>query len=227
MFKHLVIIYILLVLGGCAMTQEPIALSPEFKTDTNHVIGIAVAKLPEGNTHETGGMGLVDIVIVNEVMSPLTDHLKTLDFTELYEIKDMMDEKLKESQKKTVVINEPLDLEQFSESTKKDGFADRDFTSLKEQYDIDTLLLVTVKQVGTTRDYYGFLPLTDPQTYINSFGQIINLSDNSLIWHHNEEIIQPVTGDWDEQETGYPNITNGVYQALDLNKTNIVNNLEL
>jgi hypothetical protein len=105
------------------------------------------------------------------------------------------------------------------------GFATRDFTSLKAKYGIDQLVVLEVQAAGTIRSYYGFIPTGAPQGYFSCRGSLIDLSNNKLLWTAVGVQSVPIDTPWDQPSESYPNVTTAFYRALEGAKTMMVENL--
>jgi len=213
-------------LSGCASVQKPVGFSESYWQDTSATVGIAASVLPEANTWETGGMGLVDLAIVDAAMKKLTTHLKSQDLSEFLQIRGEANRIFSAAGFQTVVLDNEINLDDYKKAKSKAGFVKKNFNPLKEDHGLDQLFLLTVTQAGTTRGYYGFLPTSEPQAIFKVSAQIINLADGKILWFHREEQIREITGEWDEPDANFPNITNALYQSLDAAKENIISELQ-
>jgi len=74
--------------------------------------------------------------------------------------------------------------------------------------------------VGTIRDYYGFIPLGAPRSIFTGLGQLIDLSNNEVLWHKPVNIQKVVPGNWDEES--YPGLTNVIFQTLNQGKSELI-----
>jgi hypothetical protein len=98
----------------------------------------------------------------------------------------------------------------------KQGYSRVDFRELKEKNGYGKLLLITINdyKFGISRGYYGFMPLTDPYVSMMGVAQMIDLEDNSLLWHYAFNISKFSEGPWDEPPN-FPGLTNAIYQAVE------------
>lgn len=215
----------LLVLAGCA-TQPPVAIDDTYWNDTSKKVGIAFSPLPKATGHKTGSQGLLDIAINEAVADKVDQHLESLSLEEFYEVRDIVAKFFQDKGFNVVVLEESIDANNLSKNKdKKTGYADKDFTALRQEHNIDQLLYFNLVAAGTIRSYYGFIPTSDPKGYFLGHGMLINLDDNKLLWYKNSFAEQPVAGEWDQPDTAYPNLTNAVYKALEQGKANLVGDI--
>lgn len=215
------IVSIAILFTGCASVQTPIAYTPEAITRENSTIGIAITEIPKADTWEMGNIGLLDMAIISAATNDLTKHLQSLDLSEFNNINTALKIELEKAGYKTLVINDPVTMEKRAKTSKKENFSKYDFTDLKEQHQITHLLLIEPYAAGTIRSYYGFAPTSDPQAKFSAKGSLIDLETHALLWFQNEDQVLAINGEWDESDLDYPNLTNSLYQALNMAKENL------
>jgi hypothetical protein len=113
-------------------------------------------------------------------------------------------------------IDEPIDigkLDKFSVQSGETPFAKLDFRKLKTD-DMDKLIVISVNRVGTVRNYYGFIPLDAPQADLSLTGQMVDLSNNHLLWYTVESKTMPIPEPWD-QAPGFENVSGAVLANVD------------
>lgn len=223
MKKGLPILFSILVLfvSGCVSVQPPIAYTKQNLNQEASVIGVAVTDIPKADTLEMGNIGLLDMAIIAAASSELTEHLNSLDLSEFADIKTNLKKILSEQGYQVILIEDAVSMKDRKKVSKQENFSKYDFSDLKQQHAISHLLLIEPYLAGTIRSYYGFAPTSDPQAKFSARGSLINLSDNSLAWYHDEDQVLPITGEWDEGDIQFPNVTNAVYKALNLAKDNL------
>jgi hypothetical protein len=216
-------------LAGCVTVTPNFSARPDFWEHKQAVIGVALADFPKPTAYKGGSQGLLDIAINNANAGPLEEHLNSLDISKVADISDRIAGYLTAKGFRVKQIKEPVkigelkDLEKDKSSAPNSPHSSRDFTPLKAKYGIDKLVLITVTQVGTVRNYYGFFPIGAPAGITSMLGQAINLADNSLEW--NQVITQTVPSadpNWD-QPPQYPGLTKAVYTALDQSRNLLYN----
>lgn len=200
---------------GCAHVQKPIQMDTAYLTTNTNKVGVAISTAPEATYQMLGNIGLIDMAVISGATGELSDHLKTLSPKEFGRIKETAIKALNQKGIKTVSIDEEIDLSTLPDTSGKEGFSARNFESLKKKYDINSLLLLRLSSFGIKRNYYGFIPTTEPNSYASIEGQLIDLSTNALKWYYQEQLEDSIEEPWDEPEAKYPNVTNGVYQTIE------------
>ena len=229
--KFLIVVMSLFVLAGCVGMQHKIDMDPKFWSNKDQVIGVAVAKLPTPKTMKTGSQGLIDILINDANASDLDKHLATIDLSSIEAMSDKIVSYLNGKNISAKKIDDPIDIEALKELAEIDSsqtaggkiFADRDYRALKDQYQVDKLLLITVKHIGTMRSYYGFIPTSAPVGSSQVTGTIINLSDNQLEWSQSatQNVPNPES-EWDVPPN-FPGLTKATMSAYEQSQQMLLN----
>lgn len=206
---------VFLLLVGCAAQQEPIALTSSFYADDGKNIGILRTEVPTATTIYTGEIGLLDYAIISAVNSDLDGHLATLTFPEYDSFIDEVSLSIKRAGFNVTVIDEPLTKEQTKNLNKpKEGISINDFSQYKSKYNLDYLMVINFRNIGTTRSYYSMVPTSEPSAISQINGQIIDLNTDALYWYAEMISRKDIQTPWDEKEARYPNLTNAIYQSL-------------
>lgn len=221
----LIVIALTVLFTGCVSVQPPIAYTPDAIAKENTLVAIGVTQIPQADTWEMGNIGLLDLAIISAATSNLTEHLRGLDLNEFGDIKLSIDKQLTEMGYKTLVLEEPVLMEKRKKTSKKENFSKFDFSDLQQQHKASHLLLVEPYAAGTIRSYYGFAPTSDPQAKFAAKGYLIDLETHALLWFHNEDQVVAISGEWDEGDLDYPNLTNSLYKALNIAKENLESKL--
>jgi hypothetical protein len=207
-----------LIMGlvGCAPAR--MSLKPSFWKETQHKVGVATLAAPKLAAYRAGSEGLLDMAINSAMSGSLEAHLQSLDASKFAAVADQYVEKLNErglnARRLSKTVN-PLTMSPFT-SEAPGEFAERDLRPLAEQEGIDMLILLSLQQCGTTRKYYGFIPLGPPEALCVSKGELIDLRTNQIAWRAYPEIseaILPVEGEWD-QAPDYRNVTLAIDKAM-------------
>jgi len=213
------------VLTGCAI-QGPVPLDKAYWTNKPESVGVVVTKLPPVTTHKVGSQGLLDMAINNAMAGPLEKHLSALKLDEFRESGYVIEKHFAKQGVPVKFIEEELDLTKLPKVKKAPkGTTALDFASLRNKYGVDQLVVLEAIAAGTVRSYYGFVPLNAPQGYFAGRGTLVDLKDNKIHWLANTTQQVVVEDPWDEEESGYPHVTNAFYRALEAGKTGLIRDL--
>jgi hypothetical protein len=207
-----------LIMGliGCAPAR--MSVKPSFWKETQLKVGVATMPAPKLAAYHAGSEGLLDAAINSAMAGSLEAHLQSLDTSKFATVADQYVEKLNErglSARRLAKTVNPLTMQPFTEQSSSE-FAERDMRPLAEKEGIDMLILLSLQQCGTTRDYYGFIPLGPPKALCVSKGEMIDLKTNQITWRaypESKEATLPVEGEWD-QAPDYRNVTRAVDRAM-------------
>jgi hypothetical protein len=207
---------LLLSLIGCATIQAPIPLSSNVFDYKTKKIGIIYTDIPKAETVYTGSIGLLDYAIISATNNSLDKHLATLSFPEYETFVKSIRENLENNGLDLVLVDPPLN-RKAAKGLKRptEGQSKNDFSTQQSKYNLDMILLIDFKSVGTTRSYYGFIPTSEPLAQSVITGQLIDLSSNELLWYSNTVTKKTIPTPWDEVDGSFPNLTTTVYQSLD------------
>jgi len=203
-------------LVGCAPAR--MSLKPSFWKETQLKVGVATLPAPKLAAYRAGSEGLLDMAINSAMTGSLEAHLQSMDASKFNTVADQYVEKLNErglnARKLDKPVN-PLTMQPFT-SQSSGEFAERDLRPLADKEGLDMLILLSLQQCGTTRKYYGFIPLGPPEALCVSKGEMINLKTNEIQWRAYPEVqdaLLPVSGEWD-QAPDYRNVTVAVDKAM-------------
>lgn len=217
------------LLGGCATAGSDFSTRPELWEQKQAVVGVAVAELPKPTTYKGGSEGIFDFAINDAKAKPLERHLSRLDISNVTGLSDRIAAYLRSRGvtvrqiKKPIKVADLKKLDQDESSPPDSHRVTRDFRPLKQKYGVDKLVLITVTQVGTIRNYFGFFPIGAPSGIASLAGQAIDLTTNTLEW--NQTITRTVPSadrNWNEPPQ-YPGLTKAVLTALDQSRDLLYN----
>lgn len=214
---------ITLLLGGCALTpQKPVALKSEALSTESGQIGVVMTTMPQVGTWFPGADCILCIITASATNSTLVEYSKTLPNEDLAEIKQEFLKLLKIKGANTIEIAENLKLEDFPNySSSEPNTAQKDFSSLKEKYGINKLLVVHINALGFMRPYSAYFPAGEPQATLFGRAYLVDLKTNTYDWYQPLEISKRSEGTWDEPPK-YPGLTNAYFQTIELSKDNLI-----
>lgn len=205
---------ILISLVGCASVQQPVSF--DLKPESNLSIGVVQVAPPEPGAQYTGNIGLLDLAIIAAANGGLNKHLKTQEFANDYQsLPKEVGNILESKGYKVVVIDKDIDIKSAAKfKAPQKGINKTDFSKYKTEHGITHLLVLKMPMVGTTRSYYGPVPLTEPtaQAIINAM--MVDLQSNKLEWYSTATSSKVIEKPWDEGNKKWPNLTNSVFTAV-------------
>ncbi|CAM3666872.1 cytidine deaminase [Vibrio aquimaris] len=210
----------LAVLSGCA---SRIVEMPDnyWEKESVETVVVAFVKQPQMSASRSGAQGLLDMAINEAITDSVENHIETLNYETLEGHQPRIAEILKAKGAKDVIVLQKYfdvsDANELPEAEQKEGYFNFDVSKLREKHNASHLLVIQVINAGTIRDYYGFIPLSDPRGYVNGEVTIVRLSDNKIQMRNPilVEIEVPEGIEWDDEENGYPAISKVVNSALD------------
>lgn len=208
--------FVALMLVGCATVQKPVSLNPSFWENRQQTVGVAVTKSNPPDAMMLGQQGLLEYAINRGVAKSLIDFLEKMEIARLKTVTKEFAEQLTARGFKVQTIDEPIDvskLDKFSGKSGETSYATLDFRKLKTD-NMDKLIVISVNRVGTVRNYYGFIPLDAPQADLSLTGQMVDLSDNQLLWYTVENKTMPIPEPWD-QAPSFENVAGAVLANVD------------
>ncbi|MGI1669273.1 MAG: hypothetical protein K6L74_02980 [Neptuniibacter sp.] len=216
----------LLALTGCSIAppQPDLTLNSDILTEQNTRIGIHyVAPEEEATTHIWGANCLLCYGVASALTSDLDSHLKDAITTEeLDAIKKLVHSKYVERfpNVKMVELSTPVSELKDFKTDQELGFANKDFRAVKDELDIDVLVIMQVWGHGAYRSFSNYIPNGDPQGYIGGWLYSVDLNTNAYLHYLSiDEKVQPA-GNWD-QPPRYPSVTTAYYQAVENAKKKI------
>lgn len=209
---------LVIFISGCATApQTPVALSNSAITN-NQRIGIAMTALPKIETQFPGADCLLCLAAASIANSSLTKHTQTLTYDTLPTIKQQLAVLLKKKGADVFVIDEALNVKDLKSSgAQGDKVATKDFSSFKQKYNINKLVVIEINSLGFVRTYASYIPTSDPKGTLQGVGYMVNLADNTYDWYLPVAITKSAESNWDEP-TAFPGLTNAYFQAMEIGK---------
>jgi hypothetical protein len=217
---------VLAVLGGCASApQQALPLSANALKSDGGRVGVAMTALPKVDTAFPGAGCLLCLAVASGVHSKMTDHVRTLPYEDLPELKKQAAAAITKKGAEAVLIGDELKLDALNDfKSDQPNFARKDFRPLREKHNIDRLMVVDLSVLGVWRDYSSYVPTSDPKAVVKGSAYMVNLRTNALEWFAPIEIAKAATT-WD-QPPKYPDLTNAYFQAIELGKDVVLKPLQ-
>jgi hypothetical protein len=208
-------------LTGCASVQQPVVLDESLWSERDETIGVAILETPEPSVEMIGNQGLLDVAINTSLAAGLRSKVKTWDLSSFEAVPQQVVDELNKRGYQAKLLEQPIKLSQLRETKAKPGYATRDYSALKQQQQIDKLIVFSLQVAGTVRSYYAMVPTSDPISQVGALSQVIDLDDNRLLYHQPFAQNRAADGEWDEGPD-YPNLTNAFYQVLDSTEQQLI-----
>jgi hypothetical protein len=208
-----------ILLAGCATPpQRPVDVTPQTLSPSAGKIGVVMTPLPKVDTHLPGAGCLLCMAAASVANSSLTDYSHTLSYEDLSSLKGMTADLVGKKNPNVVVIDQPLNLSTLPDAKSKGpNIARKDFSSLKQKYNVDKLLVIDIQEVGFVRTYSSYFPTSDPKGELVGTGYIVDLNTNTYEWYLPIRVEISSDGKWNEPPK-FPGLTNAYFQALETGK---------
>jgi hypothetical protein len=177
-------------------------------------IGIAMGPVPKVDTAFPGAGCLLCLAAASVANSSLTAHTQKLPKDDVVRIKDDLAEVLRKKGYTPTMIPGDFIADKLPKAGGGPNKPDYDFSSLKDKYQIDKLVVIQITQLGISRNYSAYVPNGAPQGVVAGVGYMVNLADNSYEWYVPLNRIRSAAGKWDEAPD-YPGLTNAYFQAVE------------
>lgn len=201
-------------LVSCATTKK---LGKDVFDNPDVKIGVALVEFPQAGAHKAGSQGLLDVAINSALAAEMAAYLKSTDLSGFIPVKNKIAAKLEEKGAQAVLIEEMIKMDDLPKIVNQESKTKRtDYSYFKEKYDVDYIVLVDIVAVGTSRKYYGFIPLGSPKGYCLAHGIMKDTSNNKTKWEYTtnyKKSVVKVDGEWDAPPD-YPDLTVAVQKAI-------------
>jgi len=185
-------------------------------------VGVAMTALPKHTTQVPGAGCLLCLAAAAGANSDLSAYSKTLSNENLPKLKEDIAELLKKNGIDTVVIPDEIQLSDLPKhKTKGVNIAVKNFSSLRQKYGIDKLLLIDITALGFMRTYSAYFPTSDPNAFFAGTGYIVDLNSNVYEWYQPMAITKSAEAEWKEPPS-YPGLTNAYFQALEMGRDELL-----
>lgn len=223
MFSRIVVaIAVVTFLSGCAVNQQkPMELAPTNQGLKNQKIGVAMTQLPKVEMQYPGAGCLLCLMAASATNSTLSHYAESLPQSDVLGMKAELAKALRKGGAEVIVIDEEIALKALPDTNSKgDGVSPKDFSSFKQKYNVDKLLVIEVQALGISRDYASYIPTGDPKSQLVGKGYLVNLATNAYEWYQPIHETKSSDDKWDEPPN-YPGLTNAYFQTIELAKDDL------
>lgn len=216
LIKYSTIALVLVFLNSCAIS---IPVNQNFYSNDKK-LGIIV-HIEDIALTQMGSRGLLDLALTpgNRFKEPLDSIAPNFDFRE--KVKSEMNSIMNRRGKKFEFLPDDINIKtlyQFEAPKKsKLKYSKLDYRPLKEQYDVDEILIMHVKY-GLAVGYYGMIE-TGKDGFAVIDAEIINLENNALLGRERFESFGKMKGNW--KKDNYSNLINAIHTAMNISVTMI------
>ena len=211
------------LLGGCATPpQQAVQFDAAAVAKKETRVGVAMSALPKVDTEFPGAGCLLCMAAASVANNALTTHTRTLTAEDLPKLKSEIADALRKKGSQVVVIAEdfnPDALPNFSGNGA--NVAKKDFSSLRDRYKIDKLVVIQIGGVGIVRTYSAYIPTSDPKGQVRGLGYMVDLSTNTYEWYKPVDVRKAADKAWDEPPK-FPGLTNAYFQAVELGRDEFI-----
>lgn len=204
-----------LILAGCASTpqQQPIAMNGAALHGQGTQVGIAM-KVPKVDTSFPGAACLLCIAAASAANSSLTSYTQKLPSDDVVRIKSDLADALRKKGYAPTMLPDDFAVDKLSKSAGGPNKPVYDFSSLRDKYHIDKLVVVEISELGISRNYSSYFPTGEPQSVVKGVGYMVNLADNTYEWYQPIAQAKTAGSPWDEAPS-YPGLTNAYFQVVE------------
>ena len=227
MQKNTIFFLLLIFVSSCA-TKVPLN-SSYFSQENAKKVGLLI-NVNKIGVARTGSQGLLEMVATpGNKFKIAVDSIEN-DVKPDEVIKKMYLDIFASKSKSITLIEEHIDFKQvpsFETTDTQKKYSRKNFTFLKEKYGFDEVLVADV-DYGMILSYYSFAVI-NRQMYMSIKSEIVNLTDNSLIFKENSRFIADIEKEWNTPpvyENLKKSLKNAEIQTLELEKAKFNNSAQ-
>jgi hypothetical protein len=209
-----------LMLLGCGATpQSTIAVDESFTNNKTQRIGVYVQS-EEATTHIYGASCLLCYGVASAANSSLSSYLESIATDDIHAFGSVISEQMQAQGKHVEIVTLPTEIKRLPKFKGELGYPKRDFRALKEQLNLDTLIVIDIAEHGAHRSYNAYIPTSDPIGSVSGNVYTVDLNTNKYLQYERIDFKVMVSGEWDEPPT-FPGVTDSYYEAVEKAKERI------
>lgn len=169
-FRHFYLIAMAALLSACAGKQVDL---PEnyFQTQKNKTVAVVNDAAIKDKVYLTGFQGLLDVAVNKAANSKLEKALSDEDNTKwMAELTKSFTTELNKHHIQTKLVKNDATINSVNKQANK------------IQLGTDQVLTLKLLLAGGKRNYYGFIPLSNPRAYYQLEGELKDIKANKVIW---------------------------------------------
>lgn len=203
-------------LTGCATPpQPPVALQADTLGARLGRVGVVMTAVPAPDTQFPGADCLLCIGLAMANHQALTAAVKGWSTTELQQLKGELVTLLKARGVDAIAIDAPLKIDALAD--RKDvapNTSPKDLTPLRNQHQIDRLLVIDITSLGVWRNYAAYVPTETPRAVFKARAFLVDLGSHAFDWHDSLDLSRRADGNWDEPPK-FPALMNAHFQVIE------------
>lgn len=217
----ILVITVSLLLTGCQTIIQPsIAFNKQQFSNIENKVGIYL-ETEDATTHIYGASCLLCYGIASAANSSLSSHLESISLDDINSLEGMLVAHLDNQGKKVQIIELPKKIKNLPRFKNQPDFPNKDYRELKQQLNIDTLIVINLPEHGAYRSYSSYIPTSSPMGSVTGEIFTVDLNTNQYIQYQTIDIKVNVSGDWDEP-SDFPGVTSAYYEAIEKTKEQIL-----
>lgn len=210
---------LLVLLVGCAAPQPSfVNLPKDYFASGKGSIGVASTTLPVPDTYFPGAHCLLCLATASMANNAMTTAVRQWPTDDLKGLKEEVAVLLRAQGQTVVVIDEPIKVADFpARNAPQEGFALKDFSTVKASSKIDRLLVIEYRTLGAVRNYSAYVPTGAPRATFEAHAYIVNLNTHKFELYDMISRDNGVQGNWDEAPK-FPGLTNAYFTSIEEGK---------
>lgn len=210
---------LVVLLAGCAAPyQSFVDLPPDYFATGKGAIGVASTALPSPDTYFPGASCLLCLAAASMTNNAMTTAVRQWPTDDLKTLKDEVAALLRAQGQTVVVINEPIKVADLpARNAPQEGFALKDFSTIKAAASIDRLLVIDYRTLGAVRNYSAYIPTGAPRATFEAHAYIVDLTTHKYELYDMVNRDTSAQGNWDEAPR-FPSLTNAYFTSIEEGK---------
>lgn len=210
---------LIVLLAGCAAPKQSfVNLPADYFGSGKGAIGVASTTLPVPDTYFPGAHCLLCLATASMANNAVTTAVRQWPTDDLKNLKQEVAALLRAQGQTVVVIDEPIKVADLpARASPQEGFALKDFSSVKSSTKLDRLLVIEYRSLGAVRNYSAYIPTGAPRATFEAHAYIVDLNTHKFELYDMISRENGVPGNWDEPPK-FPGLTNAYFTSIEEGK---------